>query len=125
MGKFLNSCSWGDIVNLIIPQLSLSEFLMINATQHPSYSYLADMNKDAIIFPEFTQAFLGAGTNGSKSVAVYDFNQCVIQLVGQEDMKPSEAKEFLFLNVISQTNSENSPMFLITNPIVEELMFFG
>ena len=98
--------------------------LMINATQHPSYSHLAEMNKDAVIFPEFTQAFIGAGTNGTKSVAVYDFNQCVIQLVGQEDMKPSEAKEFLFLNVISQTHSENSPMFLITNPIVEEFIIW-
>ena len=47
-----------------------------------------------------------------------------VQLVGQEDMKPSEAKEFLFLNVISQNNSENSPMFLITNPIVEEMIIW-
>ena len=98
---------------------------MIKANQHPSYSYLAEMNADAIVFPEFTQAFIGAGTNGVKSVAVYDFNQCVIQLVGQEDMKPSEAKEFLFLNVISQTQSENSPMFLINNPITEEVIWLG
>ena len=97
---------------------------MIKATQHPSYNYLAEMNADAIIFPEFTPAFIGAGTNGSKSVAVYDFNQCVVQLVGSEDMKPSEAKEFLFLNVISQTQSENSPMFLISNPIVEEIILW-
>lgn len=108
---------------ITIPELSL-ELLMIKATQHPSYSYLAEMNKDAVIFPEFTPAFIGAGTNGSKSVAVYDFSQCVVQLVGQEDMKPSEAKEFLFLNVISQNNSENSPMFLITNPIVEEMIIW-
>ena len=98
---------------------------MIKATQHPSYSYLAEMNKDAVIFPEFTSAFIGAGTNGTKSVAIYDFNQCVIQLVGQEDMKPSQAREFLFLNVISQTQTENSPMFLINNPIIEEMVFFG
>ena len=98
---------------------------MIKATQHPSYSYLAEMNKDAVIFPEFTSAFIGAGTNGTKSVAIYDFNQCVIQLVAQEDMKPSQAKEFLFLNVISQTQTENSPMFLINNPIIEEMIFFG
>ena len=98
---------------------------MIKATQHPSYSYLAEMNKDAVIFPEFTSAFIGAGTNGTKSVAIYDFNQCVIQLVGQEDMKPSQAREFLFLNVISQTQTENSPMFLINNPIIEEMIFFG
>ena len=82
------------------------------------------MNKDAVIFPEFTPAFIGAGTNGLKSVAVYDFNQCVIQLVGQEDMKPSEAKEWLFLNVISQNTSSNSPLFLISNPIVEEMIIW-
>ena len=98
---------------------------MIKANQHPSYSYLAEMNAEAIIFPEFTPAFIGVGTNGTKSVAVYDFNQCVIQLVGQEDMKPSEAKEFLFLNVISQTQSQNSPMFLTQSPIVEEMVWFG
>ena len=98
---------------------------MIKANQHPSYTYLAEMNKDAVIFPEFTPAFVGVGTNGTKSVAVYDFNQCVIQLVGQEDMKPSEAKEFLFLEVISQNQTENSPMFLVQNPIVEEMVFFG
>tara|TARA_Y100000592_G_C5253163_1_gene213791 strand:- start:221 stop:523 length:303 start_codon:yes stop_codon:yes gene_type:complete len=98
---------------------------MIKANQHPSYTYLAEMNKDAIIFPEFTPAFVGVGTNGTKSVAVYDFTNCVVQLVGQEDMKPSEAKEFLFLEVISQNQTENSPMFLVQNPIVEEMVFFG
>ena len=96
---------------------------MIKANQHPSYSYLAEMNKDAIVFPEFTPAFVGSGTNGTKTVAVYDFNQCVIQLVSEQDMKPSEAKEFLFLNVIAQTNSENSPIFLIQNAI-DEVMWF-
>tara|TARA_S200002703_G_scaffold41498_2_gene36034 strand:+ start:3843 stop:4142 length:300 start_codon:yes stop_codon:yes gene_type:complete len=98
---------------------------MIQASQHPSYSYLAEMNPNAIVFPEFTVSYLGAGTNGTKSVAVYDFNQCVIQLVGQEDMKPSEAKEFLFLNVISQQNTEDSPMFLVQNPIIEEVVWFA
>ena len=98
---------------------------MIKANQHPSYTYLAEMNADAIIFPEFTPAFIGVGTNGTKSVAVYDFNQCVIQLVGQEDMKPSEAKEFLFLNVIAQTNTDNSPIFLVTNQIQEEVIWLG
>ena len=112
-------------MNLIITLLFPFGILMIKATQHPSYSYLAEMNKDAIVFPEFTSAFIGAGTNGTKSVAVYDFNQCVIQLVGQEDMKPSEAKEFLFLNVIAQTNTDNSPIFLVTNPIQEEVIWLG
>ena len=97
---------------------------MITANQHPSYSYLAEMNKDAVIFPEFTPAFIGTAMNGKKSVACYDFNQCVIQLIGSEDLKPSEAKEFLFLNVISQNNTENSPMFLINNPIVEEFIIW-
>ena len=59
---------------ITIPELSLGTF-MIKATQHPSYSYLAEMNKDAVIFPEFTPALLKVGTNGSKSVAVYDFSQ--------------------------------------------------
>ena len=49
---------------------------MITANQHPSYSYLAEMNKNAVIFPEFTPAFIGTAMNGSKSVACYDFNQC-------------------------------------------------
>ncbi|MDB3980859.1 hypothetical protein N9432_01745 [Acidimicrobiia bacterium] len=97
--------------------------LMIKATEHPSYSYLAELNAEAVILPEFTPAYLGAGTNGSKSVAVYDFAQCIIQLVGQEDMKPSKAKEFLFLDVISQLESKNSPMFLMANPIMEEVWF--
>ena len=91
---------------ITIPELSL-ELLMIKATQHPSYSYLAEMNKDAVIFPEFTPAFIGTAMNGKKSVACYDFNQCVIQLIGSEDLKPSEAKEFLFLNVISQSQTED------------------
>ena len=97
---------------------------MITANQHPSYSYLAEMNKDAVIFPEFTPAFIGTAMNGKKSVACYDFNQCVIQLIGSEDLKPSEAKEFLFLNVISQSQTENSPMWLIDNPVVEQVVWF-
>ncbi len=98
--------------------------LMINATQHPSYSYLAELNQDAVILPEFTPAYLGVGTNGTKSIAVYDFSQCVIQLVGQEDMKPSKAKEFLFLDVISQLDTVNSPMFLMANPMMQEMVWF-
>tara|TARA_R100000734_G_C3241640_1_gene46116 strand:+ start:247 stop:543 length:297 start_codon:yes stop_codon:yes gene_type:complete len=97
---------------------------MITANQHPSYSYLAEMNKDAVIFPEFTPAFIGTAMNGKKSVACYDFNQCVIQLIGSEDLKPSEAKEFLFLNVISQSQTEDSPMWLIDNPVVEQVVWF-
>lgn len=97
---------------------------MITANQHPSYSYLAEMNKNAVIFPEFTPAFIGTAMNGKKSVACYDFNQCVIQLIGSEDLKPSEAKEFLFLNVISQSQTENSPMWLIDNPVVEQVVWF-
>lgn len=96
---------------------------MINATEHPSYSYLAEMNAEAVILPEFTPAYIGVGTNGSKSVAVYDFAQCIFQLVGQEDMRPSQAKQFLFLDVISQIESKNSPMFLMANPIMEEVWF--
>ena len=69
---------------------------MITANQHPSYSYLAEMNKDAVIFPEFTPAFIGTAMNGKKSVACYDFNQCVIQLIGSEDLKPSEAKKSFY-----------------------------
>ena len=97
---------------------------MITANQHPSYSYLAEMNKDAVIFPEFTPAFIGTAMNGKKSVACYDFNQCVIQLIGSEDLKPSEAKEFLFLNVISQSQTEDSPMWLIDNPVIEQVVWF-
>ena len=97
---------------------------MITANQHPSYSYLAEMDKDAVIFPEFTPAFIGTAMNGKKSVACYDFNQCVIQLIGSEDLKPSEAKEFLFLNVISQSQTEDSPMWLIDNPVVEQVVWF-
>ena len=97
---------------------------MITANQHPSYSYLAEMNKNAVIFPEFTPAYIGTAMNGKKSVACYDFNQCVIQLIGSEDLKPSEAKEFLFLNVISQSQTENSPMWLIDNPVVEQVVWF-
>ena len=97
---------------------------MITANQHPSYSYLAELNKDAVIFPEFTPAFIGTAMNGKKSVACYDFNQCVIQLIGSEDLKPSEAKEFLFLNVISQSQTEDSPMWLIDNPVVEQVVWF-
>jgi|TARA_B100001094_G_scaffold327208_1_gene384852 hypothetical protein len=86
---------------------------MIKAIDHPSYSHLASLNPEAIVLPEFTPAFIGIGTNGKKSVAVYDFNQCVIQLVGNQDMKPSEAREFLFLDVITQrVEDQNSPMFL-------------
>lgn len=97
---------------------------MITANQHPSYSYLAEMNKNAVIFPEFTPAYIGTAMNGKKSVACYDFNQCVIQLIGSEDLKPSEAKEFLFLNVISQSQTEDSPMWLIDNPVVEQVVWF-
>ena len=69
---------------------------MITANQHPSYSCLAEMNKDAVIFPEFTPAFIGTAMNGKKSVACYDFNQCVIQLIGSEDQSHQKQKSFYF-----------------------------
>ena len=80
------------------------------------------MNKDAVIFPEFTPAFLLELEQMDRSLLLFMISVSVVQLVGQEDMKPSEAKSSYFLNVISQNNSRRTPYVLITNPIVEEMI---
>ena len=57
---------------------------------------------------------------------MYDWNLVVAICVNSLDMKPTEAKEFLFLNVVSQTNSEDAPIFLQqNNPMqdIEEIFF--
>ena len=99
---------------------------MFKAKDNPIYSTLGEVNPNAIIFPEFNQAFLGLGTNQTKTVAVYDWNLVVAICVNAHDMKPTEAKEFLFLNVVSQTNSDDAPIFLQqTNPMqdIEQIFF--
>mgnify|MGYP001170509752 FL=1 len=99
---------------------------MFTAKDNPIYSTLGEINPNAIVFPEFNQAFLGLGTNQNKTVAVYDWNLVVAICVNSHDMKPTEAKEFLFLNVVSQTNSDDAPIFLQqTNPMqdIEQIFF--
>ena len=99
---------------------------MFKAKDNPIYFQLGEVNPNAIIFPEFNQAFVGLGVNNAKTVAVYDWNTVVAIMVQDQDMKPTEAKEFLYLNVISQCNSEDAPLFLQqTNPMrdVEQIFF--
>ena len=101
---------------------------MFTAKDNPIYSTLGEINPNAIVFPEFNQAFLGLGTNQNKTVAVYDWNLVVAICVNSHDMKPTEAKEFLFLNVVSQTNSDDAPIFLQqTNPMqdIEQIFFMS
>ena len=99
---------------------------MFKAKDNPIYQALGEVNPNAIIFPEFNSAFVGLGVNNTKTVAVYDWNSVIALMVHEHDMKPTEAKEFLYLNVISQTNSEDAPIFLQqTNPMREiEQLFF-
>jgi len=99
---------------------------MFTAKENPVYQALGEVNPNAIIFPEFNQAYVGLGVNNSKTVAVYDWNTVVAIMVQQHDMKPTEAKEFLYLNVITQTSSEDAPIFLQqSNPMVDiEQLFF-
>lgn len=99
---------------------------MFTAKENPVYRALGEVNPNAIIFPEFNQAYVGLGVNNSKTVAVYDWNTVVAIMVQQHDMKPTEAKEFLYLNVITQTSSEDAPIFLQqSNPMVDiEQLFF-
>ena len=99
---------------------------MFKAKDNPIYHALGEVNPEAIIFPEFNSAFVGLGVNNSKTVAVYDWNTVVAIMVQQHDMKPTEAKEFLYLNVITQTSSEDAPIFLQqSNPMVDiEQLFF-
>ena len=85
---------------------------MFKAKDNPIYSSLGQVNPNAIIFPEFNQAFVGLGINNYKTVAVYDWNTVVAIMVQEHDMKPTEAKEFLYLNVISQTSTDDAPIFL-------------
>ena len=93
---------------------------MITAKEHPSYSYLAEMNPEAKVFPQFHSAYLGVGTNGIKSVAIYDFRQCVLDLVGLEDMRPTKASEFLYKDVIMQMGQTvNSPIFLMPDQTLQ------
>lgn len=99
---------------------------MFKAKDNPIYHALGEVNPEAIIFPEFNSAFVGLGVNNAKTVAVYDWNAVVALMVHEQDMKPTEAREFLYLNVISQCNSDNAPLFLQqTNPMREiEQLFF-
>ena len=99
---------------------------MFTAKDNPIYNELGNVNPNAIIYPEFNQAFVGLGVNNSKTVAVYDWNTCVTIVVNEHDKKPSEAREFLFFDVVQQNSSNNAPIFLHqTNPMrdIEQLFF--
>jgi len=100
--------------------------IMFTAKDNPIYNELGNVNPKAIIYPEFNQAFVGLGVNISKTVAVYDWNTCVTIAVNEHDMKPSEAREFLFFDVVQQNTNDNAPIFLHqSNPMREiEQLFF-
>jgi len=99
---------------------------MFVAKDHPIYKTLGEVNPKAIVFPEFNQAYMGLGINKAKTVAVYDWNLVIAIMVNQHDMKPSDAKEFVYLNVITQTQSEDAPIFLQQTPIdeIEHILYF-
>ena len=111
-----NYLSWDNSIPCFIS--------MFKAKDNPLYQALGEVNPNAVIFPEFTQAYIGLGVNQKKTVAVYDWNTVVALCVQEHDMKPTEAREFLFLNVISQTNTEDAPIFLQQNPMREIEQFF-
>jgi len=99
---------------------------MFTAKDNPIYKELGNVNPNAIIYPEFNQAFVGLGVNNEKTVAVYDWNTVIALVVNEHDMKPSEAKEFLFFDVVQQNSNNNSPIFLHQhNPMrdIEQLFF--
>ena len=95
---------------------------MITADQHPSYSYLDEMNPDSKILTQYQSAFIGVASNGLRSVALYDHQRCLLDLVMNEDMKLSDAQTFLMLDVISQLTDENSPMFVLQDTAVVEVI---
>jgi len=100
--------------------------IMFTAKDNPIYNELGNVNPNAIIYPEFNQAFVGLGVNNSKTVAVYDWNTCVTIVVNEHDKKPSEAREFLFFDVVQQNSNVNAPIFLHqVNPMrdIEQLFF--
>ena len=99
------------------------------------YWELNDVNPDAIIFEEFTEAYLGYGTRiGFKTpVAVYDARKMVKILaesfvsdpnfVDKEDVNSREALEeeaieqaveYVEFNYIGASFEENTPIFLYT-----------
>ena len=95
---------------------------MITADQHPSYSFLAEMNPDAKILPQFHSAFIGVASNGLRSVALYDHQRCILDLVMNENMRRSDAQSFLMLDIISQLTDDNSPMFVLQDTAVVEVI---
>ena len=74
--------------NYISWEISIPCFIsMFKAKDNPTYQALGEVNPNAVIFPEFTQAYLGLGVNQKKTVAVYDWNTVVALCVQEHYMK--------------------------------------
>lgn len=67
---------------------------------------------EALFADGFEDALIGLGTQFSREVAIYDYDQCCEILVARDGMTWEEAVEWMEFNVCGAWLGDNTPIFL-------------
>jgi hypothetical protein len=81
---------------------------------------LAD-DEEITLADGFEDAFLGIARQFGKPFALYDREKCIDILVNRDGMSDEEAEEYFQFNVEGAWVGENTPMFLQSLKLNEEL----
>ena len=75
------------------------------------YETLAEANPDAVIWPDFDDAYLGIGQQFNKQVAVYSYTRMIDSLVARGATR-EEATEHIDFNTLGQYTGPYDPIVL-------------
>jgi len=77
---------------------------------------LSEIAPETLLADGFDAALVGVARQFTKTMALYDYDQCVEILKSRDGMAHEEAIEFMEYNVVGAWVGENTPAFaVITN----------
>ena len=72
---------------------------------------LNETSPETLLADGFDEALIGIVRQFTKTLALYDYNQCVEILIRRDEMTHEEAIEFMEFNVLGAWVGEHTPVF--------------
>ena len=74
--------------------------------------WIAEINEDAIIYPNLNEALIGICEQfGRPPVAAYDLNKCIKVLI-DDGMDEDEAIDYFYYNTLGTWAGDSTPVFI-------------
>jgi hypothetical protein len=82
-----------------------------------------NLNESNALFADgFDQAIIGLSLDNPKDPirVIYDYDKCIAILKDRDKMDDSEAAEFFSFNVVGAWVGEGTPLFVLSNDLIQE-----